>query len=151
MKVLILVVALFALASADIASESLAVHNAHRSQVGVPALSWSSSLAASALRYAQQLHRTNTFQHSGQSGVGENLAKGYGSMRAAAQAWADEKRWFKNGNFPNVATGGKSWHDVGHYTQMVWRNTRQVGCGQAGNVYVCHYQPQGNFMGQRTF
>ena len=151
MKVLILLIALFALSYADIASESLSVHNSYRSQVGVPDLSWSSSLADSALKYAQQLQRTNTFQHSGQSGVGENLAKGYVNMKAAAQAWADEKKWFKNGNFPDVATSGKSWSDVGHYTQMVWRNTKQVGCGQAGNVYVCHYQPQGNFMGQKTF
>ena len=37
----------------------------------------------------------------------------------------------------------------GHYTQLVWARTKDVGCGMAvcpsrGQVWVCNYRPAGN-------
>ena len=37
----------------------------------------------------------------------------------------------------------------GHYTQLVWASTEDVGCGMAvcpsrGQVWVCNYRPRGN-------
>lgn len=41
---------------------------------------------------------------------------------------------------------------TGHFTQMVWQATTQIGCGAtrcaAGPLYVCHYSPPGNVIGQ---
>ena len=39
-----------------------------------------------------------------------------------------------------------------HYTQVVWRNTTEVGGGLArggsNNILVCQYNPAGNVIGQ---
>jgi pathogenesis-related protein 1 len=63
------------------------------------------------------------------------------------QGWVDEK--------PSMG---------GHYTQMVWKNTKEVGCatatvsgksssGLSGVVVylVCRYSPPGNIVGQKPY
>ena len=44
------------------------------------------------------------------------------------------------------------WQDVGHYSQMIWRGTRRVGCalGDGANYeyLVCRYFPAGNAFGK---
>jgi len=43
----------------------------------------------------------------------------------------------------------------GHYTQIVWRDTKQVGCGVARDnrreIWVCNYDPPGNWVGHRPY
>lgn len=38
----------------------------------------------------------------------------------------------------------------GHFSQMVWKGTTQLGCGYSAGckMYVCHYNPPGNVIGQ---
>jgi hypothetical protein len=56
-----------------------------------------------------------------------------------------------------------NFHKWGHFSQIVWRNTKEVGCATVqcgtlqntgGNVRpfftVCNYSPPGNFGGQYT-
>jgi len=68
--------------------------------------------------------------------------------------WGAEKQYFVYGTFPDVSSTG-DWSDVGHYTQLVWANTKQVGCGIAnghGNEYlVCQYYPAGNFDSETVY
>lgn len=138
------------------ASRILAVHNAERSRIGVPFLSWDASLAAGAQSYAQQLASTGAFRHSDRrtrGSAGENLWMGTAGAFTPEQMagdWASEKRWFAGGIFPNVSRTGR-WSDVGHYTQMAWRTTTHIGCGIATghgrNVLVCRYAPAGNIDG----
>lgn len=135
-------------------NEVLTAHNRYRAEVGVPLLQWSDALAGSAQRWANQLAAMNKLQHS-QSG--ENLASGTTgsfSVTQLVEMWGNEKQHFISGTFPDVSNTG-NWMDVGHYTQVVWRNTTEVGCGLAsggGNDFlVCHYNPPGNVTGQRVF
>jgi hypothetical protein len=41
---------------------------------------------------------------------------------------------------------------TGHFTQVVWRGTKQIGCGVSQcngmDVWVCQYDPPGNVRGQ---
>lgn len=67
-------------------------------------------------------------------------------------AFLDEKRLFRRGGkLPNISVSGR-WQDVGHYTQMIWRGTRKLGCaladGQNYEYLVCRYFPAGNNFGQ---
>lgn len=138
--------------------EILDAHNKYRTEVGVPPLQWSDSLAASAQQWANYLASTGQFKHSDTNGVGENLAQGSppGSFTVTqlVDIWGSEKQYFIGGIFPNVSSTG-NWEDVGHYTQVVWRNTTQVGCGvAAGNgniVLVGQYTPPGNVNGESVY
>jgi uncharacterized protein YkwD len=133
--------------------EILAAHNKYRAEVGVPPLQWSDSLAASAQQWADHLASTGTFVHSGS---GENLAEatsGSMSLTQLVDMWGEERKYYKAGVFPDVSTNG-NWESVGHYTQIIWRNTTHVGGGLAsgnGNdVLVCHYDPAGNVLTERV-
>jgi hypothetical protein len=44
----------------------------------------------------------------------------------------------------------------GHYTQIIWRNTTEVGCGMAtcsngSEIWVCNYNPPGNYLRQNAY
>jgi hypothetical protein len=143
-----------AFADQDSRAELLAAHNKYRAEVGLPPLRWSGALAANAQRWADQLAAMGRLEHSGS---GQNLALATSGTRSVSQLvdlWGDERRHFRNGLFPAVSTTG-NWFDVGHYTQLVWRTTTEVGCGLArrnrNDVLVCNYNPAGNVMGERPF
>ena len=140
--------------------ELLNAHNTIRRAVGanpaLPDLRWSNSLATSAQSWANTLARQNRFEHS-KTSYGENLFMGTAgaySLTRMVNSWGSEKKDFRYGAFPNVSRTG-SWFDVGHYTQIVWRNTTEVGCGLATNrgssFLVCQYNPPGNYRGQRPY
>ena len=69
-------------------------------------------------------------------------------------AWVRERKYFKPGVFPDNSTTGNV-ADVGHFTQLVWRDTREVGCALAKNadndVLVCRYSKAGNYVGEIPF
>jgi len=140
------------------AKEILDAHNFYRSQVGIPPLAWSNDLASQAQQWANYLSANRLFKHSGAQGEGENLWMGTSRRFSFTQmvgSWGNERQYFVRGIFPNVSNTG-NWADVGHYTQIVWRNTTQVGCavveGSDGNTrLVCRYSPPGNFTGQPVF
>ncbi|HEY2473724.1 MAG TPA: CAP family protein [Candidatus Cybelea sp.] len=140
-------------------AEILAAHNTYRAAVGVPPLTWSDELARSAQAWANALTSSVEFAHDPDvRNQGENLwmgTTGAFSLTQMIDGWGQEERYFRNGTFPNVSTTG-NWFDVGHYSQMVWRSTRKVGCagvdGSDGNYrLVCRYRPPGNVIGQRAF
>lgn len=139
-------------------AELLAAHNKYRTEVSEQALVWSDDLAAGAQVWAQHLaNDVHSLQHSGLPGQGENLAMwsaGRSSLTQLVDMWGAEKRYFIESSFPAVSTTG-DWKAVGHYTQMIWKKTSQVGCGLAtGGGYdflVCRYTPQGNYMGEKVY
>jgi hypothetical protein len=124
----------------------LELHNKHRAQHCVPPLAWSAELAAAAQRYAEKCWITH--DSSKPRGIGENLA--WGGNRTASSA---VESWYKEVSSypfdrPRFVSG------TGHFTQMIWRDAKQVGCGAAkcyfGAVrfWVCRYTPQGNWDGK---
>jgi Cysteine-rich secretory protein family len=147
------------LPASSFSDQVLNAHNKYRAAVGVPPLVWSGDLAAAARVWANALNSSLQFAHDPDTqNQGENLWMGTAGAFSVTQmvdSWGQERRNFQNGTFPNVSTTG-SWSDVGHYSQMVWRNTTSVGCagasGSDGNYrLVCRYGPPGNVMGQRVF
>lgn len=61
--------------------ELLQAHNTYRKRHCVPALQLDDGLSRSAQTYAETLARTNTFEHSGTKGVGENLWNQWSSQK----------------------------------------------------------------------
>jgi len=143
-------------------NEIITAHNNYRAAVGVGPLTWSEELAAGAQAWADHLAATHTFEHSGTPGVGENLAAfttGFKTPAELVDLWGSEEAAF----IPPCASWGNqcsttgNWMDIGHYTQLVWRATTQVGCGFAhdttlGNdILVARYSPPGNFAGEPVY
>jgi Cysteine-rich secretory protein family len=150
-----LAITLPAFAQNSMVQEILNAHNQYRAELGAPPIAWSNTLAKQAQEQANYLSANRKFEHSRVSGQGENLWMGTSHRFSLIQmigSWGDEKQHFVKGTFPNVSRTG-DWSDVGHYTQMVWRNTTQVGCagadGPDGNYrFICRYVSPGNVMGQ---
>ncbi len=136
----------------------LALHNRARASVGTAPLTWSEDLARYAQEWADHLASSSGFEHRPESGRwkqlhGENLYMGtaaYYGLDRAVQAWIEEKNHYNGGPISeaNVAAAG-------HYTQVVWRESRAVGCGKALHngqlIVVCNYDPAGNVEGERPF
>ena len=131
-----------------------AYHDKVRADVGVGPIKWSPALAAYAQEWADHLAATDCrMVHHTEGKYGENLFQGTaGHFTAvdAAKAWEAEKKDYHGG----VLTQS-NWHPAGHYTQMVWRDTNALGCGEAicnkTLIVSCNYDPPGNYLGRRPY
>ena len=133
-------------------------HNTHRSALQLPSLEWSPALASEALAWARHLADIDKGQHDQDivGKEGENLwwgtanAFSFGNM---VDAWGAEKKLFREGVFPDCRVNRTAV--VGHYTQIVWRNTQAVGCALISNgrndYLVCRYSPVGNVIGEKPY
>ena len=156
----------------------LKLHNRERAEVKVPPLTWSDSLAGQAQAYADHLTTLGVVCTSQgckpvppHGAANENIALGItlpaefgvNSPAEFAQMWVDEKSGYNAKT--NTCTPVPPSVSCGHYTAMVWKDTREVGCGFAlGKVpdevtlsgggtdfLVCRYSPPGNTPGQAPF
>lgn len=142
----------------DWAGRLLIRHNLERGLKGAQPLRWSPALAQEAEVWAERLANENRFEHSDHStrrGAGENLwmgSMGYYDADQMMDTFLDERRLYRPGAFPQVSITGQ-WEDVGHYTQIIWPQTEEVGCAvahnQAFDILVCRYWPAGNTVGVR--
>lgn len=138
----------------------LVVHNAERTRLGLPALTWNASLASDAGAYASVLLNRGRLRHATNAerkGNGENLwmgTAGAWDSDGMFEMFLQERRYFRAATFPHISLTG-NWSDVGHYSQIVWRDTREVGCairtGRGVDVLVCRYHPAGNVMGKAPY
>jgi uncharacterized protein YkwD len=138
-----------------------AAHNQVRANVSpaanpaLPPLTWSSTVAATAQAWANGCK----FTHSGGS-YGENIYATTGSATPAAvvSSWASEVSDY---DYATNACSGV----CGHYTQVVWRDSLRLGCGVANcttgspfgsgggawQLWVCNYDPPGNYTGNKPY
>lgn len=136
------------------AAQILGYHNEVRSDVDVGPLRWSDGLAKFAGTWAGTLAGDGcAIRHRSNSPYGENLFIGtathYGVVDAG-KAWESEKQYYRGGRLTE-----SNWDDAGHYTQMVWGNTREVGCAKSlcsdNMIVVCNYDPPGNYLGEKPY
>ncbi len=147
----------------------LAIHNRERAAVNTPNLVWSNSLAADAKTWLDKLVaesggsvESGNLHHDpvntgltctlGPACQGENLAfasrAATGGPPVAPSVEQLVGGWVAESHNP---------HAGNHYTQMVWKDTKEVGCATAekrgmtsdgwhavGVYLVCRYSPAGN-------
>ena len=135
-------------ASASVPDQFIHAHNSFRAKHCAPPLTWSTKLAAYAQHWADTLRAKGcVFGHSG-GPYGENLAAGTQGVLDPAGTVAYWYSEIKAYHFPD---GGFSMQ-TGHFTQLVWRGTKQVGCGhtvcKGNDIWVCEYDPPGNWDGE---
>jgi pathogenesis-related protein 1 len=134
----------------------LSYHNQIRASVKIPPLIWSKELVQHATKWSARLAAQGcAMQHSKDSRYGENIFLGSANLNheavvEAAKAWESEKI-----NYSGERLSKSLWSQVGDYTQMVWRDTTQMGCAKAvcGDqiIIVCNYNPPGNILGKKPY
>ena len=130
-------------------------HNYHRKRHQVDNLVRNSEIESIAQSYSEKLAASRTMEHSqniykGQS-LGENLYACWGSYQIKVNGIEATDSWYSeislyNFNKPGYTSG------VGHFTQLVWKGSKQLGCGAScQNSYcsvTCNYFPAGNYLNQ---
>jgi len=152
-------------------ADTLGAHNRVRAKHGLNPLKWSAKLTQYSQEWADRLGSGNSckmYHRPGLPPYGENLyistaerwfmdnqevsrKRNRVTVSNVVKAWADEEQWY-NYQSNNCQRGKR----CGHYTQIVWRNTTEVGCavkycGDESQVWVCSYNPPGNFKGVRPY
>lgn len=144
------------------AAATIAVHNEWRAKYGVPPLKWSDKLAGVAQKWASHLAGTTcSLGHSGNE-YGENIYWASSIMHSdgkrelstktpkdAVDSWGNEVQWYDH-------TDNTCHMECGHYTQVVWKDTKEVGCAMAvcgdnSQIWVCNYYPAGNIVGKKPY
>lgn len=131
-----------------------AAHNEWRLRAGVPPVRWNQELADGAQAYADTCpsgHSPNEYREdrAGFQQVGENLYSGTDVLHGIA-LFAEERLLYEFG----TEIAEDNFTPIGHYTQMVWSDTTDVGCavGDCGMWRtVCWYGPAGNYLGEAPY
>ena len=134
------------------AEAMIVAHNRWRAQVGVPPVTWSQGLAEHAQQWADELGRTGMqIRHRSPNEFGENLYWCDGQAASpdeVVDAWGNEQALYEY-------AANNWWPDAGHFSQLVWRSTTEVGAGvvrRGGTeIWVCNYSPRGNWTGKRPY
>ncbi|KAL4180436.1 hypothetical protein AMTRI_Chr13g125290 [Amborella trichopoda] len=141
-------------------TEFLEAHNGERDlfkDKGLKPLTWSQNLASDAgkfARFQRDKHGCGLVQSTAEK-YGENQCWGSGrpmSPTEAVGSWIKEKAFY---SFKNNTC--QKEHECGVYTQLIWKSTAEVGCGQAFckkgavTLTICYYFPPGNIQGERPF
>ncbi|KAG4088396.1 PR-1-like protein [Neocallimastix lanati (nom. inval.)] len=135
----------------------LSLHKEARAKLNasnMKSISWSDSLASAAQSYSEKCLGM-VHSHKGP----ENLAGSTtGDVKRMFNNWMDEKSGFNNSgyrsNFKDISYHGE---DIGHYSQIVWADNTEVGCGMtdcphysARYLLVCRYKT-GNVIGREVY
>ena len=159
--------------------EVLCAHNKYRAAVGVDSVAWDENLAACAQKWVDYLIKTNPERHHtdivknvfstvladckicGDPGENWSSAGGY-PWTDVVDHWGSEKKCFQNKAMPDIYNGkcdedidcieaGLNWGCAGHYSQIIWKDNKTVGCAKGKNNAFCFYCPGGNVRGQKAY
>ena len=128
----------------------LKAHNNLRALHGVPSLKWSPPLSKEAQAWAEKLSRNGELRHANKEErkfKGENICRmsNHYDVTDAVRIWYSEINSYK------YDSPGFSF-DTGHFTQIVWRDTAEVGVGTCKSrdgsltYIVARYNPPGNVL-----
>lgn len=135
-------------------SELIKEHNKWRQEVGVSPLRWSNELELVAMDWAKKLSQVYgcKIKHSSNN-YGENIffSTYKSTPKSVVDYWAKERL-----NYNYFLNKCKAGHVCSHYTQIIWKDTKEFGCAMAvcsrgEEIWVCNYNPPGNIIGIRPY
>ncbi|XP_034397617.1 Golgi-associated plant pathogenesis-related protein 1-like [Cyclopterus lumpus] len=134
------------MADASFQKEFLETHNAYRRKHNTPQMTLSSEMTASAQKWSEHLLAIGALQHS-DTKDGENVFNMYSSApikltgKEAVDSWYGEIKDY-NWSSPGYSSA------TGHFTQVVWKDSTELGVGLATDgrkVFVVgQYRAAGN-------
>uniref|UniRef100_A0A0N5A344 SCP domain-containing protein n=1 Tax=Parastrongyloides trichosuri TaxID=131310 RepID=A0A0N5A344_PARTI len=121
--------------------------NYYRRRHHVGPVSWNTTIADKAQAYANHLAKVdNGLVHDSDHTYGENLLYCMKqSLKRTVKWWYEE---IEDYNFKTHTSNGVT----GHFTQLIWKETNEMGCGVSHgkevSYVVCKYYPPGNMYGE---
>ncbi|XP_078082815.1 GLI pathogenesis-related 2 [Mustelus asterias] len=133
--------------SGSFASQLLESLNEYRAKHGAGPLTMNPVISEKAEKWAKHLVNCKTLKHS-DTPYGENIwcQQGHGSPQVTGKEVVDS--WYNEiKNYDFSSPGFQK--NCGHFTQSVWRATKEIGVGLASNgkgltVVVAQFDPAGN-------
>ncbi|XP_050517539.1 uncharacterized protein LOC126892114 isoform X2 [Diabrotica virgifera virgifera] len=135
----------------DFQQECLQAHNEYRHKHGVPPLKLNKEMCRVSQDWANNLIKKSVLKHSNSRDYGENLFCIQSSNpnftidgKKAVENWYEEIKCHTFGVEPSSLASG-------HFTQVVWKESRELGVAFAKSggkiVVVANYAPAGNVIG----
>jgi len=133
--------------------EALKAHNEYRRKHHSPNLILNNDLNRIAQNYANKIAKVYSVEHSNNEFKGEPLGENIYMCQGMKPTGKEmTKKWYDEINKYNF-NSKKFISGTGHFTQIVWKNSKEVGFGIAqskdGSYFcVANYYPCGNFLGE---
>ncbi|KAL0979575.1 hypothetical protein UPYG_G00186810 [Umbra pygmaea] len=133
------------MAGASFEKEFLDTHNAYRKKHGSPPMTLSREVCNSAQKWADEWIKTKNAEkpHSNSEGYGENIYRA--STNPTAKQVVD--KWYSEIQIYDFSKPGYQ-PKTGHFTQVVWKESTELGVGVAndGKTYIVvgQYKLPGN-------
>ena len=142
-------------------NDLVSTHNTKRKKHGAPSLTKLAAIASKCQTTANNCKSKQDLIHStdyyNNEPVGQNLFLMGGA--APTGSYITEDWYSENVNY-NYNTGeSKNGGEIGHFTQLVWKKSLNIGCAYAVGTWkgynpsyfvCCNYFPAGNYIGQYT-
>lgn len=134
--------------------ECLKAHNEKRSIHRVNDLNLNSELDDIAQVYAETLAQSDSLNHSSNKFNGQRLGENlYMQGGRAMSGFLPVDSWYGESYNYDYENPRNSSGVTGHFTQLVWKGSKELGVGCAksrdGSYYVvCNYHPAGNWVGE---
>lgn len=137
--------------------EILEAHNKYRVHHQTPALAYSAELTRGAQKWAEEIAARDRLDHDPEcqgNMVGENVAMKYSSAHTDFPGTSFVDSWYSEASDYKF-DGTEDQIECGHFTQVVWKASKEAGFGRAVSktkkVYVVgRYRPAGNYTGEFT-
>ncbi|KAM3611267.1 uncharacterized protein V6R79_015756 [Siganus canaliculatus] len=134
------------MADASFRQEFLETHNAYRKKHGAPGMTYNEELNAAAQSWANHLLAISTLKHS-DTKDGENIYNMFSSAPIKLTGKEAVDSWYSEVKDYDWSTPGFT-SNTGHFTQVVWKDSTELGVGIATDgkkVFVVgQYRPAGN-------